>query len=211
MLTAGLSGCLCVRLSDWPPEFGGRQAIELFWPSEFVFLLTQFYSPSRISMKKNSVFILIGFILAISSPVQAQQTETWPEKTSSASLYVSSLLTGVNPIILSYEKIHHKGFFHLGYTTGLTTIFFEGVDYASFGAHLAFTAFTGKKNHHFETKFGLAYTPILLYSKYTWTDYHWKFNPVVTLGYRYQKPNGKNFFRVGLSTAGFGLGYGINL
>lgn len=161
-------------------------------------------------MKK---LIIITVCLAVLGPkisLNAQTAETWPDKSSSFTFYVSSLLGGVNPIILSYEKINHKGWLHFGYTAGLTTIFYEGVAYSSFGPHFALTAFTGKKKHHFESKLGVAYTPVILYSTNKWNDLHFKFNPVVTLGYRNQKPDGKKFWRVGISTAGFGFGMGWN-
>ncbi len=153
------------------------------------------------------VLILVGFI-TIQFPANAQQKADWPVKSDYVTGYVSALLTGVNPIIVSFEKLFHFERFHIGYTVGLTTVFYESFEYASMGSHAAFTILSGKKNHHFESKLGLAITPILLYSKYEWTDYHFPVNPVVTLGYRFQKPNGNRFFRVGISTAGLGFGMG---
>jgi hypothetical protein len=33
-------------------------------------------------------------------------------------------------------------------------------------------------------------------------------NPVVTLGYRFQRPESNKFWHIGISTAGFGFGMG---
>jgi hypothetical protein len=64
------------------------------------------------------------------------------------------------------------------------------------------------KNHHFETKLGIEVVP----ERYAWDpdNIYWRAQPipVVTIGYRYQKPGGKYFFRSALSTAGLGVGFG---
>ncbi len=160
-------------------------------------------------MKKVQTFILGLLLFGTTLPVQAQEN-TWPETTRTASLYFSTLLIA-SPINLSLEKLYHRGAFHLGYTTGLTVTFYETADYASLGAHLTFTAMTGRGPGHLEAKAGFALLPFLLYSVHDWTDYYWLFNPVLTLGYRYEKPDGKSFFRLGLGTGGIGIGFGYRL
>lgn len=160
-------------------------------------------------MKKYLSALPILFLLFTCKPAVAQEI-TWPQSTRTVSAYFSTLFVA-SPLNLSLEKMYHKGGIHLGYTTGVTVTFYEIADYASFGGHLTFTAMTGKKNHHLEAKAGLALLPFLIYQTYEWTDYYWLVNPVLTLGYRYEKPDGKGFYRIGFGTGGFGMGFGIRL
>jgi hypothetical protein len=162
-------------------------------------------------MKKITILILCLTYLSGPGRVHAQEKKEWPKQSSHATFYVSSLLGIANPIIISYERMKHRGAFHYGYTAGLTTVFYEGVDYASIGPHLTFSAFTGRNKSHFETKLGFAYQPILLYARNGWSDYHFKMMPVISLGYRHQKPGNSKFWRIGISTAGFGFGMGWEL
>jgi len=48
-----------------------------------------------------------------------------------------------------------------------------------------------------------------VYSLVTYTDYDdYKFLPVISMGYRYQPPQSRKFWRISLSTGGIGFGYG---
>jgi hypothetical protein len=112
------------------------------------------------------------------------------------------------PINISYDYLLHKSRIHIGYTTGLTTTLYEGAAYGTLGVHLTMTIMTGIGKNHFETKLGGVVNPIKLWSD-GYDDYAFKFVPVISLGYRFQKPENKIFYRVGLSTGGIGLGIGF--
>jgi hypothetical protein len=84
----------------------------------------------------------------------------------------------------------------------------EGVNYAVCGGHATFSVFAGTQKHHMDLKIGFSYTPIKLYSTEGYYDYAPNFWPVVTLGYRFEKPDGRRNFRTGLGTGGLGLGVG---
>jgi hypothetical protein len=132
----------------------------------------------------------------------------WPAKSFGLSVY-GSVLPGLTSILnLSADRMWRLKKWHIGFTAGITVF---GPGFVSFnypGAHLAFTAFSGMKNHHFETKLGIEVVP----ERYAWDpdNIYWRAQPipVVTIGYRYQKPGGKYFFRSALSTAGLGVGFG---
>lgn len=153
------------------------------------------------------VSAIFCFSLSVNNMAIAQSPSAWPAKSSFGSVYVSTLLMA-SPVNLSFEQFYHKGWVHLGYMTGLTTVFVEGVNHAVFGGHLTFSMFTGKRNHHFDTKLGFSYTPIRLYSMSGWYDYAPTWMPVITLGYRFQRPDGRTFFRAGISPGGIGVGWG---
>jgi len=146
--------------------------------------------------------------------VNAQVKETtplqWPDKTNGFSVYATTILGAYTPVNLSYEHLVHKSRSHVGYTTGLTATFCEGVSYATLGVHLALTFMTGMRNGHFETKLGGVYNPVILWSE-GYDDYAFKFVPVVSFSYRWQRPDEKTYYRIGLSTGGIGVGIGFIL
>ncbi len=144
----------------------------------------------------------------------AQEKETippqWPEKTNGLSVYATTIFGAFTPVNLSYEHLIHKSRIHIGYTTGLTTTLYEGVSYGTLGVHLALTLMTGMGKGHFETKLGGVLNPIKLWSD-GYDDYAFKFVPVVSFSYRWQRPGDSTFYRVGLSTGGIGFGIGFIL
>lgn len=156
-------------------------------------------------MKK---IILINIVLLLFVSVKAQDSISWPNHSSSISVHASTLLFAT-PVNCSYSYMAHKGMFHIGVTTGLTFTFYELVSYGSLGAHATLAIFLGKKSHHFETKLGFTYNILPVYSLVTYTDYDdYKFLPVISMGYRYQPPESRTFWRISLSTGGIGFGYG---
>lgn len=131
----------------------------------------------------------------------SSETDLRPNSSSSFSLYGSSLLFA-SVINCSYEWIKYGQKFHNGFTTGITytTALGEGVD---LGAHLTYTLLIGTTSNHFEMKLGGVYN--FLKSEF------FNFVPVISFGYRYQPPDSWGFFRIGLSTAGVGVGFGVIL
>lgn len=153
-----------------------------------------------------SIFLLI-IVLSFTNKTVKSQDSLWQNKTHGISFSASTLIIAT-PLNFSYNYMIHKEKFHYGLTTGLTVGFYEITRYSSLGAHAVFTMFFGKKEGHFESKFGFSYSPIILYSKTQWTDYAYEFVPIISLGYRYQEPGSDNFWRVFVSTGGFGIGVG---
>jgi hypothetical protein len=162
-------------------------------------------------MKRTVLIFLVIILTAVNQPLRAQDAPPWPAKSSYITGYASTLFLLASPINIGYEYYAHPGWIHPGFSVGWTALFLEAGAYAVTGPHATFSMFTGKKNHHFDLKTGFSYTPILLYSNNKWNDYAVKFMPVVTLGYRYQKPGGNSFFRVGVGIGGLGIGFGIRL
>jgi hypothetical protein len=133
--------------------------------------------------------------------------DSWPAKTSSFSLYGSTLPELANVFNGSFEFLKHREKIHHGFTTGLTMTFYWGFEEPDLGIHLAYTILTGKRNNHFESKLGGVVNLFPFHSGSVNTI----LLPVVSLGYRYQAPEGRKFFRVALSTAGLGIGFGTLL
>lgn len=161
-------------------------------------------------MKKLPLILLAGLMIAGNARLFAQTSTQWPESSSSVSVFGSSLLLIATPVNISFEKLYLRNNIYLGYTYGPTILFLTKSLYDShgLGGHLAFTLLTGKRNRHFEGKLGFSYTPFVLYSAYGEDRFDIPFIPVVSLGYRFQKPDGKTFYRFALSTGGFGFGLG---
>lgn len=140
-----------------------------------------------------------------------QEVSAWPKKSTYVTGYVSTLFLMASPVNIGFEHYTHPGWFHPGFSAGWTFLVLEGGAYAVTGPHATFSFFTGRRNHHFDMKAGFSYTPFMLYSHDQWNDYAWRFMPVATLGYRFQRPGGKSFFRAGLGVGGLGIGAGIRL
>ena len=107
---------------------------------------------------------------------------------------------------VSYDKLWTGKKHFNGLTTGFTMNYW-GDDGTNYGVHLTYTFLSSVSyKHHFEFKLGGVYN-IFLNSP----DWSPSFIPVVTLGYRYQPPDSKGFFRIALSTGGLGLGAGVRI
>jgi hypothetical protein len=161
-------------------------------------------------MKRTIVLLFLLNLFHAEAQVKEANPSQWPAKTNGISVYATTILGAFTPVNLSYEHLVHKSGIHIGYTTGLTTTFHEGVAYGTLGVHLALTLMTGMRNGHFETKLGGVYNPIKLWSD-GYDDYAFKFVPVVSFSYRWQRPDQKNYYRIGLSTGGIGFGIGFIL
>lgn len=162
-------------------------------------------------MKKSVFLILViintGSFIRINGQTE-QSAPAWPKSSSYVTLYGSSFFLIANPINIAYEHIWHPSWVHPGFSAGLTFVFMEGVSYAVCGGHATFSVFAGTKKHHMDLKIGFSYTPIRLYSEHGYYDFAPTFWPVVTLGYRFEKPDGKRNFRTGIGTGGLGFGAG---
>lgn len=151
-------------------------------------------------MLKKSGFLILILVSTCSASLAAQDEIAVPGKgNSSLSLYTALGLGWHTNFSYSYLSAHET--VRVGFTGGWTLMVLEGV---TSGPHLTFDLVAGRGRHCFDSKFGLAYP---LDDNVT----YFEVIPVISLGYRYRNPNGKNFFRAGLSTAGIGVGFGINL
>jgi len=160
-------------------------------------------------MRALSILSILVLTIVISRGVSGQEAPSWPPKSTSLGIYASTVLIA-SPVNIELDHFVHKEKIHFGFTTGLTTLFFWGFEEARMGGHFTFSFFTGSKEHHFENKLGFAYMPLYLYSIYD-SGFDFKVIPVITLGYRHQKPGDKSYFRIGVSTGGVGIGFGTVL
>ncbi len=155
--------------------------------------LEGFIMPLMKSDKENPVFLDLKYLSDTS------EIFLWPHSSSSLSLYASSLLFA-SVVNCSYEWIKYGQKYHNGFTTGMTYSRALGED-NDLGAHLAYTLLIGRTSNLFEMKLGGVFN--IFKSEF------FSFVPVISLGYRYQPPGKRSFFRIGLSTAGLGIGFGF--
>ncbi|MBM3420695.1 MAG: hypothetical protein FJY11_06125 [Bacteroidetes bacterium] len=94
---------------------------------------------------------------------------------------------------------------HNGITTGATVTSYYGFEDSDLGVHLTYTFLSGVGKSHFEAKLGGVLNLMSLSGS---SSVEFYFLPVISLGYRYQPPDRNNFYRIGLSTAGLGFGFG---
>jgi len=160
-------------------------------------------------MKRTIVLIFLLNLFNAEAQVKETNPSQWPDKTNALSVSATTIFGAFPPVNLSYEHLAHKSRIHIGYTTGLTATFCEGASYGTLGVHLALTLMTGMRNGHFETKLGGVYNPIKLWSDVYDDDF--KFVPVVSFSYRWQRPDELTYYRIGLSTGGVGFGIGFIL
>ena len=161
-------------------------------------------------MKRTLVLIFSLYFFNVTAQVKESSPSQWPAATNGLSIYATTLFGAFTPINLSYDHLVHKSRIHIGYTTGLTTTLYEGAAYGTLGVHLTLTLMSGMGKSHFETKLGGVVNPVKLWSD-GYDDFAFKFVPVVSLGYRFQRPGDRTFYRIGLSTGGIGFGIGFIL
>ena len=75
-----------------------------------------------------------------------------------------------------------------------------------FGGHLTYTRLAPKSRGYFETKLGIVWS-----NEFEEAWLNTNVLPVVSIGYRHQKPDGKFFFRWAVSTGLIGVGFGVNI
>lgn len=132
------------------------------------------------------------------------KSESWPRNSSAISFYASSLLFA-SVLNCSYDWLVLTKNGHSGITAGLTYTAEHVFRNKFLGVHFAYTYLSGLKKNHLEVKLGGIYH-FLQFGEDAFT-----FLPVISIGYRYQPPGNYNFFRIGVSTAGIGVGYGFAL
>jgi hypothetical protein len=158
-------------------------------------------TPSRI-------FILI--LVSLLFNLQMQAGDLWPRKSSGISLSYTTM-GGFNTIPLNVEFLWHGNKFHHGIRTGLLGVFLDVYRGAQAGPMLGYTFMTGKGKNHFELMAGVVYLPVWLYGEDRFTGDDEKLVPLAQVGYRYQKPDGRMFFRAYLGIGGIGVGAGLRL
>lgn len=131
-------------------------------------------------------------------------TGSWPGNLSAISIYASSLLFA-SVLNCSYDWLVMTKNAHNGITVGLTYTSEHVFRNRFLGVHFAYTYLSGLNKNHLEIKLGGIYH-FIHFGEDAFT-----FLPVISIGYRYQPPGNYNFFRLGVSTAGIGVGYGFAL
>lgn len=146
---------------------------------------------------KRYLQLLVLFLAFFSTKANAQETQIWPTKSNSVSAYATFGLGAHMNLSYNYLKYTGGAFFH-GFTMGASLIYLEGFTY---GPHAAYSMMIGKKDHHLDIRMGIVYP---LDDDVTFIS----FVPLLSLAYRFQKPDGKGYFRAGLSSGGIGIGVG---
>jgi len=162
-------------------------------------------------MKIQRLVCILTVLMLTPNMLKAQhESLQYPMPQSSVSVYASSLLLA-SVVNLSYERLWkpaEESKVRLGFTVGYSLAvqhWSGGLDDAGMGPHLAFTLLAGKSDKFFELKLGGV-------AIYEWDEGGLDFAypmPVISVGFRKQFPETGHFFRVGLSTAGFGIGLGF--
>ncbi|MCI4670401.1 MAG: hypothetical protein MRZ79_19850 [Bacteroidia bacterium] len=150
-------------------------------------------------------YFLLSVLFFTVGVAQAQNDSSRPEwPKSSVNLHVGSNVVLLPLISASFESYSHKkeGRRHHGFGIGA---FGAGNPLGSigpvWGGQIYHNFWTGAGNHHFETRLGLTVSnipdaPIV---------------PLIQLGYRFQKPQGANYWIIDLGTGGLGFGFGRGL
>lgn len=161
---------------------------------------------------KKTIISLIIILACLQTFGQKQDENNWQESSQDISLSASSLLLA-STVNVSYNATWYGDWLHYGINVGGSFVLYEIVEYASAGLHSTFGVFLGRKVHHPELKIGISYTPWLVYTMTEYPDFasDFEFMPVLSLGYRYQKPGNDNYWRLFLSTGGLGFGMGWTL
>jgi hypothetical protein len=147
------------------------------------------------------ILLFLGLILGLSyQSLHAQAVPAW--QANGLSLHVGTNLF-VIPVVASYERYVHREKVHWGFGTGLTWAPATGRGYGlNLGGQLTVSMWTGQGKHHFEAKTGL------VAGHFEGDFFETNVLPVLTLGYRLQKPGEPFFFRADLGVGGIGVGLG---
>jgi hypothetical protein len=164
-------------------------------------------------MKKIALLSLIVLALGISAPAIGQDENPWPARSTGISIYGSTLGSFISIANISIDRTFERPRGFSGFSAGLTGLYSALPGDGTVGAHFTFNHFTGKSNHHFESRLGLVITAEKVGQYFFGSNgkHGPGFVPVISLGYRYQKPGSLNFFRIGINTAGIGIGFGFIL
>jgi hypothetical protein len=163
-------------------------------------------------MKRSSgiLAIILAMLLATNVNLQSQENVTWPKQSSWISGYIGFVGAFV-PMGLNYDHLWHREKAHLGISSGFLISFETDSPNTLLGAYSAFVFLTGTGNNHFEGRLGASVHPFLVSPEWQTGGTEIPFMPVITIGYRYQPPGSREFFRLSFGTGGIGLGLGIQL
>ena len=164
-------------------------------------------------MKKTTVFILIALALGMSKPVLCQNENSWPARSTGISVYGSTLGSFISIVNISIDRNFQRERGFSGFSAGLTGLYSALPDDGTVGIHFTYNHFTGKYSHHFESRLGIVVTAEKVGQYFFGSNGKTGpgFVPVISLGYRYQKPGDPFYFRIGINTAGIGIGFGFIL
>ena len=153
------------------------------------------------------VFLMIGFLSQIN--LMAQEQTGYKSTYMGVSAFLSLLPLPTN---LSFDLLKYNGKAYHGITVGYTKLligsgygFIEDLRNHYGGAHLTYTRLSPRKRGFFETKLG-----IVVSNEFEFAWLETKILPVISIGFRHQKPDGKFFFRWAVSTGLIGAGFGVN-
>ena len=157
---------------------------------------------------KRLTFVLIIAVIFSQVIAQDQEDSKFIKNRFSVSIFGSTL------VLVSVGNISFDLYFKTGGKILLgSSVGFTGVmdcnAYSSSGGHITLTMLSRRSRGFIESKFGVAHVPIG-YEYGSWI-HSLKTYPVISVGYHFQKPDSPLFFRVALSTGGFGLGVGISI
>ena len=162
-------------------------------------------------MKKIALLLLIVLASVMPAVVNGQVENAWPARSTGISIYGSTLGNFISVLNISVDRNFERPLGFSGFSAGLTGLYSALPDDGTVGVHFTYNHFTGKGKHHFESRLGMVITAEKV-GKYFFGSDHKSgpgFVPVISLGYRYQKPGSPNFFRIGVNAAGIGIGFGF--
>lgn len=150
-------------------------------------------------------------VLTLLLSFNLQATEPWPQRSTNISFSLTSLF-GFHTTPLQVDYMWHKDKVHHGISGGFIGVYWDSFAWAKFGPMVSYNLMTGRGNNHFELILGAGFMPFKLYGIDNSQDGNSGSSlPIAQLGYRYQKPDGRMFFRVNAGITGLILGTGIRL
>lgn len=158
-----------------------------------------------------SKFALISCMMLLPLTANSQSGNQWPQKSTNLSLSFTSI-GGFYSAPMTFDFYWHKERFHHGITAGLFTAFYDRFRWATAGPMAGYTFMTGKGNNHFEFMAGGVILPLEIYGDHEFEEGEkTRLRPLANIGYRYQKPHSKTFFRVYYGITGLGIGTGFRI
>lgn len=149
-----------------------------------------------------TIFLLFSNFLFSQNPTESSTTNDPPINYANVNfnLEVSALIQSLNFETTIFRT--KSNLFQLNGRVGVGYFYldFLGVT-QTFGSIVGFNLLVGRQNSHFEASIGWFFGVEKMFT------YPWKW-PVISIGYRYQKPEGGFFFRPHIGTTGPGFGFG---
>jgi hypothetical protein len=156
-----------------------------------------------------SRYLLAFCLFTLAFSVESFASDPWPEKSTFGSVEFTSF-AGFHTASLTYEVMWHKDKLHHGFSAGLTAVFWDSFSWSKFGPSARYTLLTGKSKNHLELTTGASYNPVKLFGEDRTADGESStFIPFGQIGYRYQKPDGKAYFKIFAGFPVTGIGTGI--